>query len=359
MGLERIDKNFSVDTQRKDGMVDYRIPCALFDLYGIFYGEHDDNRFFRFPSSIANKVSGAIGWGNRYPSGGRLRFRTNAKRLELTVRADSEDGDVPLRMTALMHSGFVLCEDCEKGEIFRGCLISKSEKVGNFHVAANLSPNAQWKDYILYFPLYNDVKEVTVSLPQDAELEKPKKYRDVKPILYYGSSITHGGTASRPDSCYPALISKWNKIDFINLGFSGSALGEQEMANYLASVDCSLFVCDYDHNAPNAEHLKATHYRLYETFRSKQKETPILFLTKPDVRRDVNGKARRDVIYNTYKTAKSAGDKNVYFLDGKTFFGDKDSELCTIDGCHPNDLGFYKMAKKIYAKMITIDKRFE
>ena len=53
------------------------------------------------------------------------------------------------------------------------------------------------------------------------------------------------------------------------------------------------------------------------------------------------------MILDTYNNALLAGDKNVYFVDGETYFGDEDRTLCTVDTTHPNDLGFYRMAKAI------------
>jgi len=49
-----------------------------------------------------------------------------------------------------------------------------------------------------------------------------------------------------------------------------------------------------------------------------------------------------------HRGAKAAGDQNVWFIDGETFFGEEDRETCTIEGCHPNDLGFMRMAQTIY-----------
>jgi len=118
-------------------------------------------------------------------------------------------------------------------------------------------------------------------LDKNARVNGGKKYRDELPILYYGSSITQGGCASRPDHAYQALIAKWNNIDYINLGFSGNAKGEDIMVDYLASMDCGLFVCDYDHNAPTAEYLKNTHYCLYKRYREKQPSWLPLVLVKP------------------------------------------------------------------------------
>ena len=156
-------------------------------------------------------------------------------------------------------SGFSLFEEIDEGERFIKNLAPTSSDVHGFTVEASLNGD-KIRNYILYFPLYNDVKALSISLDKTACVMSGKKYRDELPILYYGSSITQGGCASRPDQAYQALISKWNNIDFINLGFSGNAKGEACMVDYLASIDCSLFVCDYDHNAPDAEYLKNTHY---------------------------------------------------------------------------------------------------
>ena len=70
-------------------------------------------------------------------------------------------------------------------------------------------------------------------------------------------------------------------------------------------------------------------------------------LTKPDFDYDPEAPERRAVIYKTYENAVNAGDKNVYFIDGQTYFGDEDRHFCTCDCCHPNDLGFYRMAQVI------------
>jgi len=53
----------------------------------------------------------------------------------------------------------------------------------------------------------------------------------------------------------------------------------------------------------------------------------------------------REIIRQTYQNALDAGDKNVYFVDGEKLFGTDLRDCCTVDGCHPNDLGFYRMYK--------------
>ena len=115
------------------------------------------------------------------------------------------------------------------------------------------------------------------------------------------------------------------------------------MAELICGYDMSCFVMDYDHNAPTLEHLKETHEPFFKYVRERHPELPIILVSRPDNCDD----ERINVILNTYNNAVKAGDKNVYFINGKDLFTDKDRDACTVDGCHPNDLGFYRMAKAI------------
>ncbi len=118
------------------------------------------------------------------------------------------------------------------------------------------------------------------------------------------------------------------------------------MIDYLAELPCSALVFDYDHNAPSAEYLRHTHFAAYERFRRAQPNTPVVFISKPDSPKAEDTAKRAEIVKASYEKAKAAGDENVYHIDGRSFFG-ADWANCTVDGCHPTDLGFYKMAQKI------------
>ena len=213
------------------------------------------------------------------------------------------------------------------------------------------------EDITIHLPRNEELKNVLIELEDDARVEPPTPYTIEKPMVFYGSSITEGGCASRAANAYTALLSKWLDTDYINLGFSGSAKGEPELAAYIAGLDMSVFIYDYDHNATVLEHLEKTHEPFFQIIRQTQPELPVLFLTKPDFDLDrENACFRRKSIHRTYDNARASGDRNVYFIDGESFFGRKDREACTVDGCHPNDLGFIRMAEAIYPVLRKILK---
>ena len=142
----------------------------------------------------------------------------------------------------------------------------------------------------------------------------------------------------------------------MNLGFSGSARGERAVADYIASMDISAFVLDYDRNLPTAAELREKHFEFYKAVRDAHRDIPIIIMSygmypvrnTPEKFHDRESFDCRAVILDTYTKALKDGDKNIYFVDGETIFASGDEDACTVDGCHPNDLGFYCMAKRVY-----------
>lgn len=355
MKIEQIDKNFAQNmVTTKDGWAEYTIPHPSFALYGIFYDEKE-KCFARMDIAVANEVNDGVRYLCKHTTGGRLRFATDSNKLKLSGAYDYLW--VMEHMPMVGSCGFTLFEETEKGAQFVTHMTPMLKDEKGFTREIKL-PGEGMRSYTLYFPLYNDLKNLTISLEEGAKVEQGKKHKDILPILYYGSSITQGGCAGRPDTGYQGLIHKKNNVDFINLGFSGNGKAEDNMVDYLASIDCSLFVCDYDHNAPTVEYLRDTHYRLYERYRKVRPDTPILFISKPDVQNDVDGEERIRIIKGTYLKAKRQGDNNVYFLSGKRFYGKGNTWDYAIEGCHPTDRGFARMAEEIYKKMIVIDEQF-
>ncbi len=344
MDATKYDKNF-VRTEVTDGGKKlYTLPDARFSLFGGFYEE--GTGFVRMPTKTAQAVSEGVGFLATNCSGLRLNFTTNSKTIKLIVEESSFGRFRHICLTG--STGFVLCS--REGEnmkhVFCGLLCPEWSDGDCFEASAYL--DGKTHDYLLYFPLYSSVKSLKIELDENAELTAGKGYKDVAPVLYYGSSITQGGCANRADNSYQDMISERTNLDYVNLGFSGCGMAEDAMTDYLSTIDCSIFVCDYDLNAPNAEYLQATHERLYKRYRKIKKDVPIVFVTRPDAKvGNKEDKIRAEIVKTTYENAKKSGDDNVWFVDGREFFPEEVRERCLVDGCHPTDLGFYFMAKKI------------
>ena len=124
----------------------------------------------------------------------------------------------------------------------------------------------------------------------------------------------------------------------------------------------SVFVMDYDHNAPNPEHLERTHEAFFKKIRASHPELPVIMISRPTFEEGYGGPHAygisvippenemlrcREVVFRTYMNAVNAGDRNVYFIDGASLFNGPHADLCTVDGVHPNDAGFLRMADRI------------
>jgi hypothetical protein len=205
----------------------------------------------------------------------------------------------------------------------------------------------QMTDYILYLPLYGAASKIEIGVAPWAKLEKPVPHAVSKSVLFYGSSITQGGCASRPGNAYTTMLCRALDAPQINLGFSGSCHCEPAVAEAIAGLDLAAFVMDYDHNAASPEHLKNTHEIFFKIIRGKNHGLPVIIISRCDFWGSQEDKDRRDVIRQTYENAVKAGDKKVWFIDGETLFGMEDRDACTVDRVHPNDLGFYRMFRTI------------
>lgn len=219
-----------------------------------------------------------------------------------------------------------------------------------------LDLDGEEREYTVNFPLYSDVRKLYIGLQEGCSLKAAPEYSISKPVVYYGSSITQGGCASRPGNAYQSIITRELDCDHINLGFSGSARGEEEIARYIAGLEMSAFVYDYDHNAPTAEHLQQTHERMFRTIREAQPNLPILMLSKPKYYLPAEDVTRMEIIRQTYENAIAAGDRNVYFIPGLELILELVRETATVDNCHPNDSGFVSMAYVIGEKLKQILK---
>jgi hypothetical protein len=348
-----------------------------FRLYGAWTDPDQANSgsgpFRRLPPEIARDVNPGVEVLASNTAGIRLRFRTDSPYVAIHAEWGETNyfPHMPLTGTSgfdlyrIKENGPVPCPTCEKKQGPVPCptgpvpcptqdfvgLFTPPYGIKNGYESVLGTPGGM-QDLILYFPLYNDVDRLYIGLQENAKFETPGKYSHELPVVFYGSSITQGGCASRPANAYQNMLSRGLDIDILNLGFSGSARGEKTIAEYIAKLPMLALVCDYDHNAPDPDHLKSTHYPFYQIIRDKNPELPIIIMSKPDVRHvDQNAVnlnlSRREIVKNTYEKAIAQGDNNVYFIDGYSLFEEDELQSSTVDTCHPNDLGFYYFYKAL------------
>ncbi len=332
-----------------EGIEDFEfhdINESAFSVHGL-YKHVTGEKFLRFPETVAKNTSKSVEQHNTFTAGARIRFKTDSDTVY--IRLHQICRHLLSHVTTLLSSGCDVYERLPNGkQVFRGIVHPAWDKYDVVSGKVSLGRSGTMKEIVVNLPNHSQIFKAEIGVRKTSVIEKPSEYKINKPVVFYGSSITHGFCASRPGTAYEAVISRKYDIDFINLGFSGAAKGEQAIADYISGLDMSAFVLDYDHNAPDPEYLEKTHYNFYETVRAKNPKLPIIIVTKPDyhlLSHEEN--MRRCVAMSTFIKARKNGDNNTYFVDGASFFADDDTAEYTVDGCHPTDRGFAEMAKHI------------
>ncbi len=305
----------------------------------------ENKRLERFPEELRNKLCEAGSQLDHITTrtvGARAAFRTDSQKIRIEMKLKTLSHDVGMSRfscsSAAVYTG--------KGEslVFRGLAVPGfDDMLGDMEFEAS----DEMQDVMIFFPRNEIVEDIRIILDDGAEILPPTPYKYEKPVIFFGSSITEGGHASLVTNAYTALLSRRLDTEYYNFGLSGSCLGQTDIGEYICSLSPSVLVLDYDHNAPTAEFLAKTHEKFFRLIRERKPELPVVMLSAPNFFWMSEAEKRRDIIKKTYENAVSAGDRNVYFIDGSSFFSKKEMHFCTTDTIHPNDYGFHKMAEKI------------
>lgn len=340
--ISKVDSNFEIKTQiDKKDIKFHKIDESPFKIYGVF---KENGKYRRMPENIARNVSDGVYVLHTNTAGGRIRFVTDSQYVAIHAIMDGLGKMPHFALTGSI--GF----DLYVNNYYVKTFVPPFDIKDGYEGIIEFDEKGQ-REITINFPLYSNVIELHIGLQENSTLREAKPYKNDKPIVYYGSSITQGGCASRPGMSYQAIISRNFDYDYINLGFSGSAMAEDEIIEYIKNLDMSVFVYDYDHNAPSVEHLEHTHEKMFRAIREKNPLLPVIMMSRPKYILTEDERIRRSIIETTYLNAVAAGDENVYFVDGRAL-----TELCkesgTVDDCHPTDFGFASMAKAL-SEVIT------
>ena len=290
-----------------------------------------------------------------------VRFNTNAPHIHARWTVTNANLAMP-HMAATGVSGVDLYARDDAGA-WRWVACGKPEKQSSTaHLAHDLSPVASPKgrEFRLYLPLYNGTQKLEIGVPKESDLYKADEYPEGhrQPIVFYGTSITHGACASRPGMPHPAILGRRFERPVVNLGFSGNGKLELELADLMAEIDASVYVLDCLPNMTAAD-VKANTEPFIQRLREKKPLTPMLLVedrTYSDAvfhkeKRKRNDDSRRE-FRAAYERLMAAGVTGLHYLEGEHLLGE-DNEG-TVDSSHPTDLGFWRQADAMTPVLKTI-----
>jgi len=319
------------------------VPTAELEIDGLPWFGPNGGEFFRLPVSLQDKFRPPVWNLAMSPSGARVRFRTDS--TALAVRLEWPSAPSMNNMHAFGQTGVDLYTD---GAYRSTAIADKDAKPGKVyeHVYFSERPRS-WREVTLYLALYKPVKVLGVGVDREARLEKARSFAVARPVVFYGTSITQGGCASRPGMSYQAILGRLLNIDFVNLGFSGNGKGEPEMAEAVSQIDASCYVLDFAQNNGTVASLREVYGPFLDRLRKAHPDTPILAITPIFSTRETSAgsgnEGMREHIRQVVSQRIGAGDRNLQLVEGTDLLGPSRSDGL-VDGTHPNDLGFQWMA---------------
>lgn len=299
--------------------------------------------FARLPDAAEPKVDASVWVLSQDSAGMAVRFETDAKSI-WTDYIVSRKELAGYNMAATGSSGVDLYARDDRGA-WRWVGVTRPTTTEIRQPLLEGGPGTL-REYLAYLPLRNGVESLRIGVTEGAKFT-PLPPRQ-KPIVFYGTSITHGISASRPGMVHTAILGRRLERPVVNLGFSGFGRMEAGVGEFMVKIDAAAYVIDCLPNMHAAE-VRERAPALVKQIRAARPDTPILLV---EDRRNTNSwtlpaRAKHHTenhaaLREVFAALQKEGVKGLHYLPGDQLLGD-DSEGAT-DGSHPSDLGFMRQA---------------
>ena len=304
-----------------------------------------DSPFDRLPKTAKGVVRDPVWSLSRDSSGMAVRFVTDSTAIACRWSLSKSTLALP-HMPATGVSGVDLyVRDTEGVWRWLACPLPNNQNMTSTLIS-HLPEGT--REYLLYLPLYNGVQSLEVGVAAGSELKLGFTRAKAKsqPIVFYGTSITHGACASRPGMTHPAILGRRLERPIINLGFSGNGTMDLEMADLMSELDAAVYVIDCLPNM-NAPGISERVVPFVKRLRELRALTPILLVEDRSFanaflqpKKQARHAASRAALRTGFDSLIKNGTKKLYYLEGADLIGNED----TVDASHPTDLGFVRQA---------------
>jgi hypothetical protein len=360
-GLVFLTASISLHAQAPNSATPLRwieLPSPQFEVNGLPWYSENGGKLIRLPERLKDTFRQPVWELAQSPSGGRIRFRTDSTVLAIRLEYPSPPDDTN------MHDYGQTGVDLYVGQVYWGTAVAdknaKPGKVYEHHYFDLPDQPRSEREITIYLPLYMSVKVLGVGVDVQATIRPPRPFALSKPLVFYGTSITQGGCASRPGMAYQAILARWLNLDFVNLGFSGNGKGEPELARTVAAIDAAAYVLDFAQNNRSVEDLQQVYAPFMEVLRAGHPMTPILAVTPIYAASELQGgpsggrnEGMRELIRSVVARRIAGGDRNIQLVEGTDLLGPARGDGL-VDGTHPNDLGFEWMAEGLTIRLANV-----
>ena len=298
---------------------------GLLECLGLPWLDENLPDLWRLPRSLISSLPDGVRKQGRFPSGAKLRLRSDTSELRLRMECMTEGGAPELDVYV-------------DGRFWGTTPVSTEGEVICFAGA-----DRGWKDVVIYLPLRCELRINAYGVDADAGCEKSEAFSGT-PFVLYGSSVAQGIGSARPGMSYASILGRSMDIDLVNLGFGGAGKAEPEVVDLVAQVDARCYLLDLgkSYGRQSAEEYIA----MLETLRRTHPGTPIVCITPIFSSREFYSEEYADLSRHTRAVVREAaaehrdqGDNMVSLVEGEDLLSGEDADGLTRDGVHPNDLG--------------------
>ena len=314
-----------------------------------------ESPYDRLPISYKEKVREPVWDLSKASAGITVRFHSNSTSINLKWTV-LNDFDMP-HMAATGIKGIDLYTKYNNKWRYvttAGALVGQKkyqnnnvpkDSINEYELIKNLTP--EFREYKLFLPLYDGVTRLEIGIDANATIKRAVPNAQ-KPIVFYGTSITQGGCASRPGMAHTNIISRKLDMECINYGFSGNGRMEMPIVEHISEIDANFYVIECLQNM-NTEEVKKRVLPLVKTIRKKQPNTPIVLVENMMYKTAFMDKTIETeliqenlALKNEYDNILKSGIQNIYYIKDKQH--EKMDNEGTVDGVHLTDLGFLRYA---------------
>ena len=319
------------------------LPDARLQICGLPWFEENDPLLWRFPKSAVEELPPAVARLMRFSAGARIRFASNTSSLRVRLKASRVHSFG--NMSPIGSRGLDAYVD---GTYWGSATVTEEgEQELTFFQGSAGTP----KEICIYLPSFQEVIVLAVGVDASAEVGAPAPFAERLPIVFYGSSIAQGASASRPGMSYEAILARRLNLDYVNLGFSGSGKAEPEVVDLVGRVDACCYVFDLgkSYRTQPAE----VYAQMLRRIRAAHPDVPLVSITPifstreffdgsyTELSRHVRG-----VVTIATRQLIDAGDRHLHLVNGLELLGPADADAYQ-EGVHPTDLGFARIADRL------------
>lgn len=317
---------------------------------GLPWIKENQGKFIRLPQRAKLTVSEGVWNLACQPSGARIRFKTDSTMLKLKIQHGSENGRISMHhMSSVAVSGIDLYEGVPGAMDFWASNNPKSANDVYESTYFKGIPEKE-REFTLYLPSYNKLSILEIGLDSDANIKPPSDYKLTKPIVFYGTSITQSGCASRGSNGFVPVVGRRLGVDVVNFGFSGNGLCEPELADLISEVDACCYIIDPVANM-NPSLMEERYDKFIAAVRAKRPRIPIVLMTRIHYANEIffgteYSDKLNQYVFDTYNRLRNSGDSGIYLFDSSKVIcpgGDHPS----VDGVHLTDIGFDMLATEL------------